>query len=94
MERRKSRLPTGVCLFPTRPRQVRALDVGSLWRAGCKDVRVTNAQLAEIAAEVARERGVCPEGMRVHMAAWLTVDRVAFLRLEELKMQIWSRAYL
>ena len=55
---------------------------------------MTTTQLIAIATEVARERGVCPEGMRVHMAAWLTVDRVDFLRLEELKMQIWSRAYL
>lgn len=73
---------------------MRALDRRGLWRACCKDVRMTTTQLIAIATEVARERGVCPEGMRVHMAAWLTVDRVAFLRLEELKMQIWSRAYL
>ena len=50
--------------------------------------------LIAIAAEVAREHGVCPEGMRAHMTAWLTVDRAAFLRLEERKMQFWTRAYL
>ena len=50
--------------------------------------------LIEIAAEVARTKGADPEGMRAHMAAWLTVDRAAFLRLEERKMQFWTRAYL
>jgi hypothetical protein len=73
---------------------VRALDGRSLWRAGCKDVRMTNVQLIEIAAEVAREHGVCPEGMRAHMYAWLTVDRASFQRLEERNMQFWTRAYL
>jgi hypothetical protein len=49
--------------------------------------------LIELAAQVALEKGLDPEGARAHMRAWLHTDRGDFLRLEERKFLAWSRIY-
>ena len=49
--------------------------------------------LIELAAQVALEKGLDPEGARAHMRAWLHTDRGDFLRLEERKFIAWTRIY-
>jgi hypothetical protein len=49
--------------------------------------------LIELAAQVALEKGLDPEGARAHMRAWLKTDRGDFLRLEERKFLAWSQIY-
>jgi hypothetical protein len=49
--------------------------------------------LIELAAQVALEKGLDPEGARTHMRAWLRTDLADFLRLEDRKMVAWTRIY-
>ena len=47
--------------------------------------------LVEIAAELAWQKGLDPEGAREHMRAWLLASREDFLKTEEIRLRRWSK---
>jgi len=51
---------------------------------------MTTAELTAIACEVARDKGVDPEGMKVHLAGWLSICKADFLVFEQARLRRWS----